>query len=49
MVLPRSTAGVVAARQIASRDVHRSIKDALDPSGLLNHGTVLRRRDTLAS
>ena len=24
-------------------DVHRSIKDALDPSGLLDPGTVLRR------
>ncbi|WP_245177263.1 FAD-linked oxidase C-terminal domain-containing protein [Geodermatophilus sp. DF01_2] len=30
-----------------SLEVHRSIKDALDPSGLLNPGKVLRRRDTL--
>ncbi len=27
-----------------SADVHRSIKDALDPSGLLDPGKVLRRR-----
>jgi glycolate oxidase len=27
-----------------SADVHRSIKDALDPSGLLDPGEVLRRR-----
>ena len=29
-----------------SADVHRSIKDALDPSGLLNPGKVLRRRSS---
>ena len=27
-----------------SLDVHRRIKDALDPAGLLNPGKVLRRR-----
>ena len=42
VVLLRSTADVVAVMQIASR--HGSIEDALDPAGLLDPGTVLRRR-----
>jgi glycolate oxidase len=32
-----------------SVDVHRSIKDALDPAGLLNPGKVLRRRPSAAA